>query len=315
MRDYLPYIGLRLLQMLPVLFGVSVISFLLVQLAPGDPARTLLGLEATPETVAALRRQYGLDEPILDQYVSFLGRLLSGDLGESFFYRRPTAELVLDRVPTTAALVVYAVVLSLAISIPAAVVAALRPGTVIDKLVRTVPVLGLAMPTFWVGLLLILVFALQLGIFPVGATQGVQVGNALWTLFLPALTIAISVSPLLIRSLRTSMADVLGADFVATARAKGLSPGRVVAAHVLRNAAVPTVALLGVQTGWLIGGTVVVERVFAINGVGALMLDSVFTRDFPVVQGVTIALALAVALTALLTDLVLAAIDPRTVER
>ncbi len=307
---HLTYVLRRLVAMLPVLFGITVIVFFMIHLVPGDPARTLLGIRATDDSVAALHKAFGLDKPIWEQYLDFLGRLAHFDLGTSFFYNTDVSGLVAGRLPATLWLLVAATVLSLLISVPLAVVAASRRGGALDQVIRAVPLVGLGMPAFWLGIMLILLFALRLRLFPVSGFGDGVVGH-LHSIFLPALTVALALSPILIRSLRTSMIAVLDSDYVVTARAKGLSHRRVIVGHTLRNAAVSSVTVLGVNLAYLVGSTLVVERVFALPGVGTLMLEAIFNRDFAVVQAVTLVFAVMVVIVNLLTDVAHAALDPR----
>ncbi len=306
----LSFVLRRLVSLLPVLFGISVIVFFMIHLVPGDPARTLLGTRATPESVAALQQSFGLDKPLWRQYLSFLGRLLHGDLGTSFFYKVSVSSLVDGRLPATLWLVISSVILSLAISIPLAVLAATRRGSLIDQAVRAVPLIGLGLPAFWVGIMLVLLFGLKVRLFPVSGF-GTTVQGHLASIVLPSLTIALALTPILVRSLRTSMIAVLDSDYIVTARAKGLSQRRIILGHTLRNAAVSSVTVLGVNVAYLIGSTLVVERVFALPGLGTLMLDAIFNRDFAVVQGVTLVFAVLVVAVNLLTDMAHAALDPR----
>ena len=307
---HLAYVGRRLVSTVPVLLGISLIVFFMIHLVPGDPARTLLGVRATDESVAALHQAFGLDQPLWQQYLSFLGRLLHGDLGRSFFYNTDVSELVAGRLPATVWLLVAATLIALAISLPLAVLAATHRGSGLDQVVRAVPLLGLGMPSFWVGIMLVLLLGLKVHLFPVsgfGTTPAQHVSS----IVLPGLTVALALTPILIRSLRTSMIGVLDSDYVVTARAKGLSHRRVITGHTLRNAAVSSVTVLGVNIAYLVGSTLVVERVFALPGLGTLMLDAIFNRDFPVVQGVTLVFAVIVVLINLTTDVVHGALDPR----
>ncbi|MET0692565.1 MAG: ABC transporter permease [Propionibacteriaceae bacterium] len=307
---HLSYVLRRLVAMIPVLFGVTLIVFFMIHLVPGDPAKTLLGIRATDESVAALRQSFGLDQPIWKQYLDFLGRLLHGDLGRSFLYDTNVSELVASRLPATIWLLVAATILSLAISVPLSVLAASHRGTVLDQVIRAVPLVGLGMPSFWVGIMLVLFFGLKLKAFPV-AGFGTTPVQHLSSIVLPGLTVALALTPILIRSLRTSMISVLDSDYVVTARAKGLSHRRVITSHTLRNAAVSSITVLGVNIAYLVGSTLVVERVFALPGMGTLMLDSIFNRDFPVVQGVTLVFAVMVVLINLATDVTHGLLDPR----
>jgi len=307
---HLAYVGRRLVAMVPVLFGITLIVFFMIHLVPGDPARTLLGVRATDEAVAALHQAFGLDQPLWKQYLDFLGRVVRGDLGRSFLYNTDVNELVAGRLPATIWLLVAATVLALAISLPLAVLAATHRGGPLDQVIRAVPLLGLGMPSFWVGIMLVLLLGLKVHAFPVsgfGTTPAQHVSS----IVLPGLTVALALTPILIRSLRTSMIGVLDSDYVVTARAKGLRNARVITGHALRNAAVSSVTVLGVNIAYLVGSTLVVERVFALPGLGTLMLDAIFNRDFPVVQGVTLVFAVMVVLINLATDVVHGALDPR----
>lgn len=307
---HLTYVLRRLVHLLPVLFGITLVVFFMIHLVPGDPARTLLGTRATEEGVAALRASLGLDQPLWSQYLDFLGRLVRGDLGDSLFYNADVNSLVFERLPATLWLLVAATVLSLLISVPLAVLAASRRGGIADQAVRAVPLIGLGMPAFWVGIMLILLFSLKVKLFPVSGFGDTFLEH-LHSIVLPGLTVALALTPILIRSLRTSMIGVLDSDYVVTANAKGLGHARVIVSHTLRNAAVSSVTVLGVNIAYLTGSTLVVERVFALPGLGTLMLDAIFNRDFAVVQGVTLVFAIMVVIVNLLTDVAHAALDPR----
>lgn len=300
----------RLIQMIPVLFGMTIVVFLMIRLVPGDPARAMLGIRATPDAVARLHHEWGLDQPLPEQYVRFLGRLAHGGLGTSLFYDVPASSLIGSRLPATLLLLLFAALFALLVAVPLASLAATHKDRWQDHVVRVVPLLGLGMPAFWIGSILILFLALRVHIFPVGGF-GTSFPAHVVSVVLPGLTIAIGIVPLLIRSLRTSMLSVTEADFVVTARSKGLPPGRVLVRHVMRNAVLPTITVFGINIGFLIGGTVVVETVFALPGVGSLMVQSILNRDFPVVQGVTLLFGVMVVLVNLVTDLVYSLLDPR----
>ncbi len=308
--DKLGFLGRRLLQLVPVAVGITIVVFLMLRLIPGDPVRIILGSRATPEAIASLQRSLGLDKPLWEQYILFLGNLARGDLGMSLLYRQPVRELVLERLPATLWLVAYSAVLAVAITVPLAIVAARRKDRAVDQVIRGGTLLTLAMPSFWVGIIFMMFFSLRLDIFPVsGLGEGVR--DRLYHLFLPSLTVALSLSAILIRSLRSSIVAVTLADFVDTARAKGLTERRIMLKHILRNALISTVTILGVNIGFLIGGTVVIENLFAIPGLGALMLSSISGRDYPMVQGITLVFAVLVVAVNILTDLTYAIIDPR----
>ena len=311
MTGSLGYVGRRLLSAVGVIAGVVVVTFLLLHLIPGDPAQSMLGNRATPEAVAALRAQWGLDRPLWTQFGSFVTRLVTrGDTGDSLFYQVPSRELIFPRIGVTLELVALAGLFCVLITVPLAAWAAIRQDRTADQVIRVIPSIGAGLPALWVGLLLIVLFGVHLHWFPVGGA-----GPGPWLTFrglvLPAFTAAIAIVPVLIRSLRAGMLEVLDSDYVAAARAKSLSEPRVLLSHVARNAAVPTLTLLGLNLAYLVGGTVVVERVFGIDGLGNLMFDSIGNRDFPVVQGIALFFAVVVVLVNLLTDLASAAIDPR----
>jgi peptide/nickel transport system permease protein len=304
------FVGRRLLQLIPVAVGVTIVAFFMIHLIPGDPAQTILGIHATPQKIALLNKQFGLNKPLITQYWLFLGRLLHGNLGQSLIYGGPVSSLIWQKISPTLWLIVYAAVIAVVVSVPLAMIAATRKDAVRDQLVRAVPLLGLGMPPFWVGFLLIYGFGIKLRWFPVSG-YGAGFSGHVRSMFLPSLTVAIALSPVVIRSLRASMLNVLGAEFITTARSKGVPPRRLFLRHVLRNAVIPAITVLGINIGFLIGGTVVVETVFAVPGIGQLMINSIFQRDFPVVQGVTLVFAVLVVLVNLLADMAYAALDPR----
>jgi peptide/nickel transport system permease protein len=293
-----------------VIVGVAIATFLLLRLIPGDPARALLGIHASPAAVAALRARLGLDQPIYRQLWSFMAGLVHGSTGVSIYYKVPVSSLIASHAAVTASLVAVATLFSILITVPLAALAAARPDRPADHAIRLFSLLGLGMPSFFFGIILIIFFSVNLHLFPVGG-WGVSLGDHLRSLVLPGLTAAIAIVPVLIRSLRVGMLEVMESDFVATARAKGLRGSRVLFGHVARNALIPTLTLLGINIAYLIGGTVVIERVFGLNGLGNLMLSAIGVRDFPVVQGVAIVYAIAVVLVNLLTDLAAARLDPR----
>jgi peptide/nickel transport system permease protein len=300
----------RLLMLIPVAIGVTIVVFFMIHLIPGDPARTILGIHATPARVAILHRKWGLNRPLVSQYWLFMDRLVHGNLGQSLYYGVPAAGLIVSRIPATLWLICYAAVLAVLISVPLAMIAASRKDGLRDHVVRAVPLIGLGMPPFWIGILLIYALAIVVHAFPVSG-YGTGFGGHLHAMFLPALTVAIALAPVVIRALRASMLNVLGAEYITTARSKGVAGPRLFVRHVLRNAVIPAVTVLGINIGFLIGGTVVIENIFAIPGIGQLMINSIFERDFPVVQGVTLVFGVLVVLVNLLADLSYAALDPR----
>ncbi len=306
----LRYFLRRLLRMIPVILGMTIIVFFMIHLVPGDPARTLLGPRAPAEAIEAFNLRWGFDRPLHEQFLSFLGGLFQGDLGTSMSYNVPTTELVTGRFTPTLLLLGISALFAMVISLPLAVVAALREERTPDHVVRVIPMVGLGLPAFWVGILLLTFVALRIDWLPVGG-YGATWPDRLIAMILPGLTVAIGIAPFTIRSLRSSLIEVMEADYIATARAKGLAGVRVLWAHGLRNAVIPTVTVLGVNLGWLVGNTLIVEKVFALPGLGALMIDAVLERDFAVVQGMALIFGLLVVLVNLVADVVRASLDPR----
>ncbi|HEY6631376.1 MAG TPA: ABC transporter permease [Rhizobiaceae bacterium] len=297
-------------QLLPVLFGISIVTFILVRLIPGDPARVLLGARATPSAIASIRRQYGLDEPMWLQYFYFLKNLLNGEMGKSILYKIDVLKLIVTRIEPTLMLVLASVTLSVLIAVPMAALAARNQGRFTDHAVRVVSTAGIGFPPFWLGLMLIILFSVNLGVLPVSG-YGVTLQEKAAHLVLPSLTIALSLSTVLTRSLRAAMVEGLRSDLAIAARARGMPEGVVFWRHVVPNSMVPTINLLAINIGWLIGGTVVIESVFAIPGIGQLLVRAIFSRDYMVVQGVAMMLACATVLINLIADIVTVAADPR----
>lgn len=300
----------RLLQLIPVLFFVTVLIFLMLRFIPGDPAEALLGDKATPDLIAKLREAMGLDRPLYVQYVLFIKRIAAFDLGNSLRYGIPVVDLLSNRVPVTVMLTVMATFFGSLISVPLGYFAALRKDTAFDQGVRIWTLLGLTMPGFWVGILLLLVFGLRLRWFPVGSYGDTAVEH-LHSLVLPALTQAIGLSAVWTRNLRNSVVDVLRMDYVAFARSKGLREGDVMTRHVLRNALISTVTLMAISFTRMLGGSVITETVFALPGVGKLMVDSIFNRDYGIIQAITFVFALLVMVMNLVTDISYSFLDPR----
>lgn len=304
------FIVRRILQTIPTLLFILVVTFVLVRLLPGDPLSAIAGDRVTDAQVARARAAYGLDQPILVQFFYYARNVLTGDFGRSLVVQVPVWQLIWERLPPTMLLTGLATLIAILLAVPLAFVSALRRDRPADIAIRGAFQVGLSMPIFYVGLVLLTVFSAQLQWFPVGG-YGDTFGDRLYHLFLPALTLGLSLAAVLMRSLRAAIIDVLGAEYVDFARAKGLMPRIVLMRHVLRNALISTVALLGPTVGTLLGGAVITESVFAIPGVGRLMIDSIYGRDYPVIQGLTIALAVVVSLIFLATDLLQAALDPR----
>jgi peptide/nickel transport system permease protein len=304
------YIRNRLLLMVVVLFGVTIIIFSMVRLLPGDPAFLILGERATEETAARLREQLGLNEPLPTQYWLFVSGIARGDFGDSLLYRQPVTRLVFKRVPVSIFVAVYAMALAAIFTMTFGILAAVKKGRFADHAVRVSFLFFVTTPSFWLGILLIMLFSLRLKLFPV-AGYGKTFEDHLRYLFLPALTLALGLSAVLIRNLRGQIILVQRADYTRTARAKGVSESGIMQKHVLKNALMPVVTLFGLQFGYLVGGTVVVETVFAIPGMGQLLIQSITARDYPVVQAITLISAFLVIVVNLLVDLSYSLLDPR----
>jgi ABC-type dipeptide/oligopeptide/nickel transport system permease component len=304
------YIARRLLQLVPVMIGISLIVFFLLRLIPGDPADIMLGDRGTEEARVQIREALGLDRPIYEQYFIFIKRILTGNLGESFVLRQPAAEVIQQRFPRTLFLAIYGVVMSAILALPIAMLSALKKDTLIDQGIRGFVTLTLSMPSFWIALILILAFSVHTHLFPI-AGFGDNFVEHLYYLFLPALSIAIAGSAILVRNQRAVILDILHSDYVRTAHAKGLKSQTVFFRHVLRNSLISTVTLLGLRVAYSVGGTVIIETVFAIPGLGRLLLNSISARDYPVVQAITLFLAILVVIVNLMTDILYAVIDPR----
>ena len=302
MRSYLVR---RLLLALPVVLGVATLVFLLIHLIPGDPVEIMLGESALPADRDALREALGLDRPILEQYGSFLWGLCRGDLGVSLQQRRPVTTLIREHYPATLELTLAAMLISLLIALPAGILSGIRQYSVWDHSTMFLALLGVSMPNFWLGPLLIWVFSIQLGWFPVSGKGGLA------HLLLPALTLGASMAAIVARMTRSSVLEVLREDYVMTARAKGLSEARIILKHVLRNAMLPVLTVVGLQFGALLAGSIITETIFSWPGLGTLMVKAIQTRDYPVVQGCVLVIALSYVLVNLLTDLLYGVIDPR----
>jgi peptide/nickel transport system permease protein len=299
----------RLLSAAGVVLGVCTLVFLLVHLVPGDPVDAMLGESARPADRAALRQALGLDRPLLEQYAGYLGGLARLDLGRSFQDQRPVADILAERFPATLELAGAALALALLLAVPMGVLAARYRGGAIDNGAMVFSLLGIALPNFWLGPLLILVFSLWLGWTPVSGSAGGL------SLVLPAITLGTALAAILARMVRASMLEVLQEDYVRTARAKGLSEAVVLRRHALRNALLPVLTLVGLQLGGLLGGAVITETVFSWPGVGSLLVESIHARDFPVVQGCVLLISLIYVLVNTATDLAYAWIDPRIATR
>jgi peptide/nickel transport system permease protein len=311
---YARFLVRRLLQAIPVVIGVTIVVFLLIHLVPGDPARTALGNHATPKAIESLHHQWGLDKSLPEQYWLFMKRLFSGNLGESLRFKESAGHLVIERMPVTLWLLAYSTFLTILISLPLALLAASKRGAMRDRAVRIFSVVALGIPGFWLGLVLIQYIAVEQRLLP-SAGYGTGFSGHLESLLLPSLTIAAGLVPLVVRSLRAELLKVEESDFVTTARAKGITERRIRLRHVLRNALAPSVTVLAVNISFLVGGTLVIEQVFSLGGVGTLMLQGINARDFPIVQAVTLILALVVVLVNITGDLIQALLDPRVEAR
>ena len=289
---------------------IGAVVFILARLLPGDPVSALLGDRASDEAVTRLKQQMGLDRSIWTQFIYFVENALRGDFGASIAFRIPVTALIAERLPATLMLTAMATLIAVALAVPLAFAAAVSANRWPDYLIRGIFQVGLSSPIFYVGLVLLTVFAAWLRWFPVGG-YGETLGDQLYHLFLPAVTLALSFSAVIMRSLRAAVLEVLNAEFVDFARAKGLPRRIVLFRHVLRNALISTVTLVGLHVGALLGGAVITESVFAVPGVGRLMVDSIFARDYPVIQALTLILAVIVSLAFLVTDLIQMWLDPR----
>jgi peptide/nickel transport system permease protein len=307
------YIAWRLVSAVPVILLVTLISFSVMSLVPGDPAAIIAGATATDAEIADLRVALGLDRPFLERLLSWYGDLLSGDLGRSILLQRPVAEAIAERLPVTLALGAYAMVLTLVFGVGLGVVAAVRQNTWVDQICMTVAVLGVSIPNLWLALLFVFLFAVTLGWFPTGGYVpfGEDALGALVALTLPAISLALMQVGLLARMTRSAMLEVLRQDFVRTARAKGLPGWFVVLRHALGNALIPLVTVLGIILSLMISGTVVIESVFSLPGMGRLIVNAIQRRDYPVIQGGLMLIAVALVLVNLVVDLLYAWLDPR----
>ena len=309
------YLVRRLLLLVPVLAGVSIIVFLVLHLSPGDPAEIMLGSQATKEDLARLRQELGLTEPLHVQYGRWMSHVLRGDLGRSLWMKRPVLTEVLERFRATLVLTGTALVLSTVGGIALGISSATRPDSVLDRLSAVASLFGASMPVFWLGIVLMVVFSLWLGWLPASGMfapyGGGDLRDLVSHLILPALTLAAASVTIVARLTRSTMLEVLGQDYVRTARAKGLAERGVVVRHALKNALIPILTVVGVQAGYLLGGAVLTETVFAWPGVGTLMVQGILARDFPLVQGCVLVIALTFVLINLGVDLLYGFLDPR----
>jgi peptide/nickel transport system permease protein len=307
------FIARRILATIPVLGMVAVFVFLILRLTPGDPAAIIAGDSATSEQVAEIRERLGLTRPLLSQFALWIGHILQGDFGESYFFKKTVADLILQRVEPTIALAISTMLLTIIVAVPLGVVAAWRHESWLDRLVMGFSVLGFSVPVFVIGYVLIYVFAIQLGWLPVQGYRSISLGfgDFFQRLILPSITLSVIYIALIARITRASVLEVLGEDYIRTAHAKGLSESRVMIRHALRNAAVPIVTVIGIGVALLIGGVVVTESVYNIPGIGRLTVDAVLARDYPTIQAVILLFSVVYVVINLLIDLAYVLLDPR----
>jgi peptide/nickel transport system permease protein len=299
------YVLRRILQSIVVLIGVSIVVFLLARLAPGDPATLMLAETASPEQIAAAREHYGFNDPLYEQYWLFISRAVQGDFGDSLYYKEPALGVVMEAFPETAKLAFVAFLIAVGIALPLGVLAAIKRDTIWDFLAVGLSVLGQAAPSYWIGILLILFFSVRLQWLPSSGDYGPEY------IVLPAITLAALLMAVLTRLTRAGMLDVLSEDYVRTARSKGLQEQSVLVRHALRNAMIPLITVMGLQLGSLLGGTVIVEQVFAWPGVGRLAINAISSRDYPVIQAVVFIVSVVFVLVNLAVDLLYGVLDPR----
>jgi peptide/nickel transport system permease protein len=311
---FLNYIANRLLQMMPVVFGISLVGFFAIHLVPGDPIQIMMHGHASPETVAAARAQLGLDRPLLEQYGRFLKLAVTGDFGQSIIQKQAVGGIVGERVLPTVLLLLCSTVLAILLALPLSLVSARYSDRLVDHAIRIGGMVGFAMPPFWVGLLLMLFFGLYLMWLPVSGL-GDDFADRARHLFLPSATIALFLAPILVQSLRSAMLEVMTSDYIEVARAKGLTPRRILLKHVLRNALIPVITILAVNIGWLLSGAVIVEYVFSYPGLGSLLVRAVSYRDYPIIQGLSIMFGVLVIFVNLMADLSYILVDRRVLKK
>ena len=304
---------LRLLALVPMLLALTMVSFALVHVIPGDPALVMMGCEGTPQAVEELRHQLGLDRPLHVRYLEWLGQISRGDLGQSLYNKTRVSEELVWRMPTTLALVSLALVFAVGVGVPAGLLSAAFRNSWIDHTARLLTLVSLSLPGFWLGLMLIILFSLWLNLLPIVGYEPITQGfwGAIPYLILPSLALGANLAALLTRLTRSSMLEVLGQDYVRTAKAKGLRDRAVLMRHALRNALIPIVTAIGISLGILLGGSAVIETVFVLPGVGQLVVRSLYNRDLPVIQGLILYVAVVYVLVNLLVDILYTYLDPR----
>ena len=299
------YFFRRLLQMIPVMLGVTIVVFLIMQLVPGDPARMLAGEGASPEQIAAIRESLGLNKPLIQQYLSYLSHVVQGDLGKSIVTNSPVLEEILIRLPTTVELAVASILVAVTLGLFAGIVSATKQNSWADMSIMVVALIGVSMPSFWMGLMLMYYFSVELGWFPVAGW------GSLSHMVLPAITLGSGGAAIIARMTRASMLEVVRQDYIRTARAKGVSEFKIIYKHALKNALIPIITVVGLQFGALLGGTVLTESVFAINGVGQLIINAIRTRDLPMVQGTVLMVSIIFMLVNMGVDILYRAVNKR----
>jgi len=310
---YIRYIYSKILSVVPVIFGVTLVSFFLIHLIPGDPVRIMLHGRATDEVVKQIYQDLGWDKPLITQYFEFLFNAIQGDFGKSYIQKVSVSELIFERIGPSVFLLTYSAILSLIISLPLSYISSIKVNSYSDHIIRSVGLMGFAMPPFWVGILLILIFGLFLNLFPVSGYGEGFIGH-IYHLFLPSLTIALFLSPMLTQSLRASILDNLSSDYVEVAKSKGLSNKRIIFSHVFKNSLIPVVTILAVNLSWLISGAVIIEYVFSIPGLGTLLIRAISYRDYTVIQGLCIVFSIMVVVVNLLADLCYMFLNPRVLK-
>jgi peptide/nickel transport system permease protein len=308
------YVAQRVLSLFPVLLGVTLLVFLVMQLAPGDPAQIMLGPKATATSLAQLRHELGLDQPLHVQYVRWLGRVLQGDWGRSIQLKREVLPFVLDRFRNSAYLMLLAVLLACSVGIPVGVLSAVRQYKLDDRVAMILVLMGFSTPIFWLGIILQIIFGLKLGILPVSGMQSPgQTGtlDLIIHLILPGVTLATGATAIIARMTRSSMLEIIRQDYIRTARAKGLDERLTISRHALKNALIPVVTVVGLQVGYLLGGDILIEIVFSYPGIGLAMVNGILARDFPLVQGAILMVASSYVLVNLAVDIAYAYLDPR----
>lgn len=307
------FIAGRLMGTIPVLLLVSLFTFLMIHLTPGDPVRIMLGEDASDEAIAALNRNLGLDQPLPVQYLRWLGNVVTGDLGQSIRTRQPVLEAVVTRLPVTLELAFLSMLVALSIGLPAGIISAMRRNGPIDVASTTFALTGISIPNFFLGIMLILVFSQWLGWLPPSGYVPFREDpiQNLKLMIMPSIALGTALAGVIARMMRSSLLEVLGADYIRTARAKGLNERATIVGHAIKNALLPVVTIVGLQTGALLGGAILTETIFSLPGVGRLVVNSIFARDFPVIQGVVLFLALTRIASNLVTDILYVWFDPR----